>query len=377
MTPTRLVVKAAYLCVAGFALSISSVLHGQTITGTWQGTLSAKETQRIVLKFAEADNNGSLRGSLTFIDRGPSSIPLLSVTFAPPDLSVAVADISYRGKLSADAKSITGVWTQANQSYPLTLVLATPEKLWTYSGPAPIPAMAATADPTFEVATIKPSQGNEKETSYGFKGVRFEASNSSVTDLIKFAYKVRDRQIDGGPTWMNEDKFDIAAETDTPGRPSRDQQRSMVRKLLADRFGLKVQVVQRDFPVYALTVVDGPPHVSADESGGYDHGYVNVTDNKNGQTAVQFTHYTMREFADALMNFIEDRQVVDETGLTGRFNFALMIPSDTAYGRQGPDGMDRSTAYFGAVQPLGFKLVRKRSPLEVIVIHHLDKPSAN
>ncbi len=377
MAPKRLVLKAAFLYVAGFAFSMCTVLHGQTITGTWQGTLSTKESQRIVLKFAKPDNNGSLRGSLTFIDRGPSGPPLLSVTFAPPDLSVTVADISYRGKLSADGKSITGVWTQGNQSYPLTLVLATPETLWTYSGPAPIPPMAATADPSFDVATIKPSQGNEKERSYGFKGVRFAAENASVTDLIKFAYKVRDRQIDGGPAWMNEDKFDIAAETDTPGQPSRDQQRSMVRKLLADRFGLKVQVVQRDFPVYALTLVESPPKVTADALSGYDHGYVNVTDRKDGQTAVQFTHYTMPEFADALMNFIQDRQIVDETGLTGRFNFALMIPTDTAYGRQGPDDMDRATAYFGAVQPLGFKLARKRSPLEVIVIDHIDKPSAN
>jgi uncharacterized protein (TIGR03435 family) len=377
MAPSRLVLKAAFLYLAGFAFSMCAVLHGQTITGIWQGTLSAKGTQRIVLKFAKADNNGSLRGSLTFIDRGPSGPPLLSVTFAPPDLSVTVADISYRGKLSADGKSITGVWTQGNQSDPLTLVLATTETLWTYSGPAPIPPMAATADPAFEVATIKPRQGNEKERSYGFKGARFGAENASVTDLIKFAYKVQDRRIDGGPAWMNEDKFDIAAETDTPGQPSRDQQRSMVRKLLADRFGLKVQVVQRDFPVYALTVAESPAKVTADEPSGYDHGYVNVTDRKDGQTAVQFTHYTMPEFADALMNFIQDRQIVDETGLTGRFNFALMIPTNTAYGRQGPDDMDKATAYFGAVQPLGFKLVRKRSPLEVIVINHLDKPSAN
>jgi uncharacterized protein (TIGR03435 family) len=377
MTPNRLPLKAAFLYGAGFAISMCSVLHGQTITGTWQGTLSAKESQRIVLKFAKPDNNGSLRGSLTLIDRGPSGPPLLSVTFVPPDLSVAVADISYRGKLSADGKSITGIWTQGAQSYPLTLVLATPDTLWTYSGPAPIPPMAATADPAFDVATIKPTQGTKRETSYGFKGVRFAAENASVTDLIKFAYKVRDRQIDGGPAWMNEDKFDVVAGTDTPGQPSRDQQRSMVRKLLADRFGLKVKSVQRDFPVYALTVVESPPKATADESSGYDHGYVNVTDRKDGQTAVQFTQYTMPEFADALMNFIQDRQIVDETGLTGRFNFALMIPTDTAYGRQGPDDMDKATAYFGAVQPLGFKLIRKRSPLEVIVIDHLDKPSAN
>ena len=377
MTPKRLVLKAAFMFVAGFAFSVCTVLHGQTIIGTWQGTLSTQEGQRIVLKFAKPGNDEPLRGSLTFIDRGPSGPPLLSVTFAPPDLSVTVADISYRGKLSADGKSITGVWKQGNQSYPLTLVLATPQTLWIYSGPAPIPPMAATADPAFEVATIKPSQENKQEKSCGFKGARFAAENASVTDLIKFAYKVQDRQIDSGPAWMNEDKFDISAETDTPGLPSRDQQRLMVSKLLADRFGLKVQEMQRYFPVYALTLAESPAKVSPDERSGYDHGYVNVTDRKDGQTAVQFTHYTMPEFADALMNFIQDRQVVDETGLTGRFNFALMIPTNTAYGRQGPDDMDRATAYFGAVQPLGFKLVRKRSPLKVIVINHLDKPSAN
>jgi uncharacterized protein (TIGR03435 family) len=55
----------------------------------------------------------------------------------------------------------------------------------------------------------------------------------------------------------------------------------------------------------------------------------------------------------------------------------FVASENTAYGRQGPEDMDKATAYFGAVQPLGFKLVRKKSPLEVIVIDHLDRPSAN
>jgi len=377
MTPRRLFRNSAFLYTAIFAFSICAILNGQTIAGTWQGTLPSKETQRIIFKFEKADNNASFRGWLTFIDRGPSGPPLLSTTFAPPDLSLVVADITYRGKLSEDGKSIAGVWTQGSQSYPLTLVLATPDTLWTYGGPAPIPPMVANADPTFETATIRPSRADEKGKSIGVKGVRFEGKNATVADLIKFAYKVRDRQIDGGPTWMNEDTFDIAAETDTPGQPSRDQERSMVRKLLADRFGLNVQVIQREFPVYALTVVENPPKITADDSSDYDHGNINVTDRKDGQTAVQFIHFSMPEFADMLMNFIQDRQVVDETGLTCQFIFTLMIPTDTAYGRQGPDGMDRATAYFAAVQPLGFKLVRKKSPLEVVVISHVDKPSAN
>jgi uncharacterized protein (TIGR03435 family) len=375
MTRTKSL-KTTFLFTAVLALSTCAVLYGQTIAGTWQGTLAAKNSQRIVFKLAEAGNNGSLRGSLIFIDRGSDGPPFLSVTFSPPDFTAVVADISYRGKLSADGKSIVGTWTQRNQTSPLMLVLATPETLWKYNGPAPILPMAANADPVFEVATVKPSRGNE--TSVGFKVGRFRGDNATVADLIKFAYKVRDRQVDGGPTWMNEDRFDIAAETDTPGQPSRDQQRSMVRKMLADRFELQVQVVQRLFPVYALTVVEKPPKVTADVSTTvYDHGFVNVTDRKDGQTAVQFTHYTMPEFADALMNFINDRQIIDETGLTGRWNLVLLIPTDTAYGRQGPEDMDRATAYFGAVRPLGLKLVKKDAALDVIVVKHLEKPSPN
>ena len=274
--------KTRFLFAAVFALSKCAILHGQTIAGTWQGTLSAKDSQRIVFKFVEAGNNGTLRGSLIFIDRGSDGPPFLSVAFSPPDLSAVVADISYRGKLSADGKSIAGTWMQGNQTYPLMLVLATPETLWKYIGPAPVLPMAVNADPVFEVTTVKPSRGNEP--SVGFKVGRFNAGNATVADLIKFAYKVRDRQVDGGPTWMNEDRFDIAAETDTPGQPSRDQQRSMVRKMLADRFGLQVQVVQREFPVYALTVVEKPPKVTPDVSTTvYDHGFVNVTDRKDGK----------------------------------------------------------------------------------------------
>ena len=155
------------LFAAIFALSKCAILHGQTIAGTWQGTLSAKDSQRIVFKFVEAGNNGTLRGCLIFIDRGSDGPPFLSVTFFPPDLSAVVADITYRGKLSADGKSIAGTWMQGNQTYPLMLVRATPETLWKYSGPAPVLPMAVNADPVFEVTTVKPSRGNEP--SVGFK----------------------------------------------------------------------------------------------------------------------------------------------------------------------------------------------------------------
>jgi uncharacterized protein (TIGR03435 family) len=78
-------------------------------------------------------------------------------------------------------------------------------------------------------------------------------------------------------------------------------------------------------------------------------------------------------FTEVLMGFIQDRQVVDETGLNGRFDFTVMTPISSM---QRGD-IDKSTAFLLGVKPLGFKLVPKKEPLEVIVIENIDKPTAN
>ena len=82
-------------------------------------------------------------------------------------------------------------------------------------------------------------------------------------------------------------------------------------------------------------------------------------------------------FADVLMNFITDRQIVDETGLTGAFEVTLTVPASVVRGGPGFSADDRANAILGAVQQIGLKLVPKRAPVEVIVIDRLEKPSAN
>jgi uncharacterized protein (TIGR03435 family) len=352
------------------SLSAAAVAHAQGIAGTWQGTLPVGQRPRIVLRIADA-GSGALRGSVIFIDRSADALPLLSTTYRAPDLTAAIGEITFRGKLSADGKSIAGTWSQGNQSFPLSFAVATPETLWTYSGPSTMPTMSATADPSFEVATIKPSA---HDANWGIsRGTRlFQARGNTIADLIQFAYQVRRRQIDGGPSWMNELRFDVTGEPDAPGLPSRDQERLMLGKLLAQRFGFRVHIVQRDFPVYALVVGKSPPKIDVSASS-VNSILVSPRELENGTTAVQFSHTTMPEFTDFLMGFIQDRQIVDETGLNGRFDFTMMMPTSSLQGND----LDKTTAFLLGVKPLGFKLEPKKAPLQVIVIDNIDKPTAN
>ena len=130
--------KRTILSAAAFILT-TAALHAQTIAGTWQGTLTIPATAqgprpsngppRIVF-IIQKNSDGSFHGGLTFIDQG-SSLPFTSVTLSAPDVTFtqSVAGVTYRGKLSADGKSIAGTWAQGNQSLPLNLQLATAEKI--------------------------------------------------------------------------------------------------------------------------------------------------------------------------------------------------------------------------------------------------------
>ena len=63
--------------------------------------------------------------------------------------------------------------------------------------------MAREADPAFEVATIKPNDsGMGMMLGLGFKGRNFTTRNTSVGDLIGFAYGKNAKQIVGVPKEM-------------------------------------------------------------------------------------------------------------------------------------------------------------------------------
>jgi uncharacterized protein (TIGR03435 family) len=357
------------------------------IEGTWQGTLHTPPPQskdlRTVLKITK--DAGALKATFYSIDQGAGGIPVTSITFQDGDLKVGIEalDGTYDGNMSPDGKSIVGQWKQGN---PLSLVLerATPETEWTIPAPPKkIPPMAADADPSFEVATVKPSKPDEPGKMFRWDGARLSTVNTTLADLIKFSYGVQDKQILNGPAWLETDKFDLAGQPDIPGSPDDHQLKVMVQKLLADRFGLKFHRDTKELSAYVLSVgKNGPKMKKPDADAGNIPG---LWFRELGVLTI--TNATMVDFCGLMQEAVLDRPVVDHTDLAGRWNFLLKwTPDQSQFGGMGvkvPPPSDTPAAdapppLFTAIQEqVGLRLEAGKAQVGVLEIDHVEKPSGN
>ncbi len=356
----------------------------QNIVGDWQGTLHAPQKDlRLVLKITES-NPGGLKVVMYSIDQGGQAIPATSASFKDGVFQYAIEFIegSYEGKMSADGKSIAGTWKQGPNPLPLVLERATPETAWAIPAPLPkIPPMAANADPSFEVATIKPSKPDEKGRAFLVRGGQFITINTTLLSVIEFAYDLQANEVVGGPDWMASDKFDIAAKPDAPGAPSDKQWKSMVQKLLADRFQLRFHREKKEMSAYVLTVAKNGPKLT--KSQGDPNGLPGLFFHDLGALYVQ--NATMEDFTHLMQSAVLDRPVVDQTGLQGRWNFVLKwTPDESQFGGLGmkvpppSNAADAPPPLFTAIQEqIGLKLEARKAPVEVLVLDHVEKPSPN
>jgi uncharacterized protein (TIGR03435 family) len=232
--------------------------------------------------------------------------------------------------------------------------------------------MAADAHPSYEVATIKPSDPEDGSSGFHSMGHRLFTENEPMEQLIAFAYGIHPKQIVDGPEWFSKDRWNIEGVPDVEGAPSVEQMREMLQKLLAERFGLKFHRAQRELPIYAITVAKGGPKLAVSKSD--PNGVRDQTSNGNGvEQTYRFTNNSIADFADGMQEFL-DRPVVDETGLKGKFDFMLewTVDGSVSNDPKAPPGL------FTAVQEqLGLKIEATKGPAEVLVIDHVERPSAN
>lgn len=351
---------------------------------TWQGTLQKPQKGlRTVLKISKAAD-GKLSAIFYSIDQGGAPITVKATTFQNAELTLDVEAIDgvYKGKMSPDGTTITGEWKQGDRPLPLILVRATPDTAWAIPEPPPkLPPMAADADPSFEVATIKPTPPDFKGKGFGGPPRHFGTRGTTLEDIMSFVYGVNPKQLVGAPDWAGTERFDITTgEPDVPGAPNQKQQKLMLRKVVEARFGLKFHKDQKEMSAYVLGVAKDGSKMTKSEG------------DPNSPPAFFFTklgHLTVRNatMLDVVQGFqgaVFDRPVVDRTGIGGRWNFSLKwTPDETQFQVFGvkivPDeSADAPPPIFTAIQEqVGLKLDATKTMVDVMVMDHVEKPSEN
>ena len=225
----------------------------------------------------------------------------------------------------------------------------------------------------FEVASIKRHPPGDDSSSMRSTPGRFTSINQPVILIVSSAYGVDQRYISGGPAWMRSDPYDFDCRMDDgevetrqklDGKQRQKGLASMLRTMLAERFQLRVRHETKTLPVYALVVGKGGVkfHDSAPEDGAA-HPSVMVSGNE-----LTLTNASMAMLA---MNLPVERFVIDQTGLTGKYDLKLHWSRDEG------DGADAPNIFTAVQEQLGLKLESTKGPVDTLVIEHIERPSAN
>lgn len=270
----------------------------------------------------------------------------------------------------------------------------------------------------FDVASIRPNQSGgpphsnfpiNSGTMYDQTQGIFSSTNRPLIDYISFAYKMTDSQrqdlMQQLPAWALSDGFDILAKSENHD-PTKDQMRLMMQSLLADRFKLAVHTETRRVSIFALVLAkpgtvgpqlkshpaekscaapdpaapapDAPSAPLAMLVGVWPTGCGGINRERSalspGVIRAGGRNLSMESFASSMTGLGNlDRPVMDQTGLTGNFDFVLEFAPENTTGENtgGP-------AFVEALkEQLGLKLGSHKAAADYIHIDHVERPTAN
>lgn len=228
----------------------------------------------------------------------------------------------------------------------------------------------------FEVASIKPSKPGDG--TYGVQPLPdgLLVTHLSLHGLVSTAYDiVTESQISGLPRWVDAETYDVDAKVDaktaeawnalTP-RQRWQQQKLMLRSLLAERCQLKTHTETRELPVYDLVIAKSG--VKMKVAAPNEESMAMISGRKMTAHAM-----IVKDVANIMTGDV-GRLIVDKTGLGDKkFDFELRWTPDDQQGSS-----DAGPSIFTAFEEqLGLKLVSSRAKVGVLVIDHIEQPSAN
>lgn len=254
--------------------------------------------------------------------------------------------------------------------------------------------------PQFEVASIKLNTncGTRRNGGSSPSPGRADMNCTSVGDMIQSAYgrwangphpNPKPLIVVGAPEWVDTDLYDIGAKAED-NAPLDRMYGPMMQTLLEDRFKLKVHREAREMPVYALTVAKGGIKMTRLPEGScviFDINHLPTADqpprkfcgrqtskSEAGGLTLDAYGMSMRDFSEGPLSAKLDRPVIDETRLTGMFDFHVKFSPDES---PSTPELAAPSIFTALQQQLGLKLESTRGPVQVLVIDHVERPSAN
>jgi uncharacterized protein (TIGR03435 family) len=276
----------------------------------------------------------------------------------------------------------------------------------------------------FEVASVRENKSNDKANAdfpmgpgdvYAPTGGLFRATGMPLIAYIQFAFKITSNQGQylraGLPDWVMSDRFNIEARAENQN-PTKDQMRLMMQSLLADRFKLAFHRETKQVPVYGLVLVkpgktgpqllahpadsgcsnaipqqsasgsEPPPPATTGRFPSTCGGIVGVPPSAPGRLSLGARNVTIGLIATAFSGAETnvDRPIVDRTGLSGTFDFALEFspdPSSVPPGASFQPDASGPTFMQALKEQLGLKLEPQKSPIDVVIVDHVEHPSEN
>lgn len=250
---------------------------------------------------------------------------------------------------------------------------------------------SADSQPAFALADVHASaRSTTPAMRVSLRAGRYEIRNATMVDLIRTAYSIDADKVLGGPSWLEYDRFDIAALV--PPNSTPDTQKLMLRALLADRFKLTVRPDTKPAAGHVLLLGTGK-HKLKDAADSAAPGcqiqpvQPRPPSSVPGQLVLPMTSLvcrgvTMETFAADLKRLATGyvtNAVLEQTGLKGSWDFELQFTPWALLGIA--KSADRATgiSLFDAIdKQLGLKLEARGIPTPVLIVEQVNAiPTAN
>jgi uncharacterized protein (TIGR03435 family) len=190
----------------------------------------------------------------------------------------------------------------------------------------------------------------------------------------------------GEPDWVDTDPYDFVAkvapeDAATWQKMDNSTKRLMIRAALPDALNLKVHIEIQTRPVYNLVVAKGGPNLTQTKP--------DMNAPSDAKTPVRgsvewvsmdeaaYTNCSMADLVDGLAARL-DRDVINKTGLTGRYDFHVKPLPYQHYDPKSTNVEDTDFAgTIEGVKNLGLRLEPGKADTNVIVIDHIERPPEN